>query len=82
MLLMRIYGEPVSQPTRAAVWACLMHRLKFELKWTLPAWVTSVEWNTQSPVFLATIYWGMVPTIDDNGFILRESAATCPEAWF
>ena len=56
------------------MWACLMHRLPFELKLTLPR-RTEPGLGARHPGYLRLNPWGTIPTIDDEGFVLYEAAA-------
>lgn len=60
--MLKVYGHPASQPSRAVIWACVLHDLAIEL---IP-----------DPSGIATINpRGQIPVIDDDGFVLSEMPA-------
>lgn len=68
--MLKLYGIPNSQPVRAVMWLCLMHRLPFEFI------LTSQNKDAKSAEYLSSINpRGTVPAIDDAGVVLWESAA-------
>jgi glutathione S-transferase len=72
--MLLLYGVPVSQPTRAVLWALLMKRVPFELKFTMPR--SSKPGGALHPEYLERLHpFGQVPCLDDDGFVLYEAAA-------
>lgn len=68
--MLKLYGIPNSQPVRAVIWLCLIHRLPFELI------LTSQNKDAKTPRYLSEVNpRGTVPAIDDEGTVLWESAA-------
>jgi len=68
--MLKIFGIPNSQPVRAVVWPCLMHKLPFEFV------LTSQNKDAKSPAFLREVNpRGTVPAIDDDCVVLWESHA-------
>jgi len=60
--VLKVYGHPASQPSRAVVWACVLNNLPIEL---IP-----------DPSEIASINpRGQIPAIDDDGFVLSEMPA-------
>ncbi len=79
-MVLRIYGVLRSRATRP-VWMAKELGLAYEQVPVIQAYRLSnptaadVPLNTQSPHFLAVNPNGLVPTIDDDGFVLNESLA-------
>ena len=61
--MLHVYGHPASQPSRAVIWACVLHELPIRL--IRPALEGGEGINPR----------GQVPTIDDEGFVLTEMPA-------
>ncbi|XOV83795.1 MAG: glutathione S-transferase family protein [bacterium] len=60
--MLKVYGHPASQPSRAVIWACVLNDLPIELL-PDPGGITSINPR------------GQFPAIDDEGFVLSEMAA-------
>ena len=60
--MLKVYGHPVSQPSRAVIWTCVMNRLPIELH-PDPRGVSDVNPR------------GQIPAIEDDGFVLSEMPA-------
>lgn len=69
---MKVYGHPMSTCTRKVltVLAEKGHEAQFQL-------VDIMKGEQKSPDFLAMQPFGVVPVLDDDGFILYESRAIC-----
>lgn len=69
---MKVYGHPMSTCTRKVltVLAEKGHEAEFKL-------VDIMKGEQKSPDFLAMQPFGVVPVLDDDGFILYESRAIC-----
>lgn len=69
---MKVYGHPMSTCTRKVltVLAEKGHEAEFKL-------VDIMKGEQKSPDFLALQPFGVVPVLDDDGFILYESRAIC-----
>lgn len=67
---LRIYGYAGSINVRKVLWCCLELGLSFERE----DWAGPFR-STQEPSFLALNPLGLVPVIDDDGAIIRESNA-------
>ena len=70
--MLTVLGKPSSINVRKVLWTCE----ELALPYTLAPW-GSAELSLQSPEFLALNPNGMVPVIDDDGFILWESNSIC-----
>ncbi|KAL2649936.1 hypothetical protein R1flu_018064 [Riccia fluitans] len=68
MMALTVYGDTLSQPTRAVVLLCLANKIPYELK---VADFTKKEHKL--PEFKELNPRSEVPVIDDGGFILAES---------
>jgi glutathione S-transferase len=66
----KVYGFPVSQPTRSVLMLLDAAHISFDF---VPVSKTNKE--MKQPEFLAINPAGLVPAIDDNGFTLGESGA-------
>ena len=60
--MLKVYGHPASQPSRAVIWACVINGLPIELH-PDPSVITGVNPR------------GQIPAIDDGGFVLSEMPA-------
>eukprot|EP00004_Rigifila_ramosa_P019571 TRINITY_DN499_c0_g1_i1.p2 TRINITY_DN499_c0_g1~~TRINITY_DN499_c0_g1_i1.p2 ORF type:complete len:234 (+),score=47.10 TRINITY_DN499_c0_g1_i1:36-704(+) len=67
--MLTVFGNPVSQPTRAVVW--LLKLKQFPHTFVNVA----VGKDNRTPEYLAKFPSGTIPAIDDNGFYLFESPA-------
>jgi glutathione S-transferase len=72
MSMLKILGRPASINVRKVLWTCEELGLPYE---NIP-WGTA-ELPLQSPGFLSINPHGMVPVIDDGGFILWDSNSIC-----
>ena len=73
IMVLKLYGLPLSQPTRAVIWALNWKGLKYELITIMPG---SREKNgSRSEEYLRICPSGNIPAIDDDGFVLYESNA-------
>ena len=70
--MLNILGKPASINVRKVLWTCAELALPYQLE----AWGTG-SLSLQSPQFLALNPGGLVPVIDDDGFILSESNSIC-----
>ncbi|WP_426194105.1 glutathione S-transferase family protein [Massilia sp. DWR3-1-1] len=70
--MLNILGKPASINVRKVLWTCAELALPHQLE----AWGTG-SLSLQSPQFLALNPGGLVPVIDDDGFILSESNSIC-----
>ena len=70
--MLTILGKPTSINVRKVLFTCA----ELALPYTLQAWGTGTL-SLRSPQFLALNPHGMVPVIDDDGFILWESNSIC-----
>ena len=61
--MLRIYGYPASINVRKVLWACAELELDYEIE----------DRPTADPDFLKLNPFGMVPVLDDDGAIIRES---------
>lgn len=61
--MLKVYGHPASQPSRAVIWACVLHELPIQVMVADPDQEASVNPR------------GQVPSIDDERFILSEMPA-------
>ena len=66
--MLKIYGRPNSLNVRKVLWMCEEIGLKYERE----------DWGrdfrpTSEPSFMDVSIFGVVPVVDDDGFILRES---------
>jgi glutathione S-transferase len=66
--MLRIYGYSASINVRKVLWACAELGLEYQRE----DWGRSFR-ATSDPAFLALNPTGMVPVIDDEGIVLRES---------
>jgi glutathione S-transferase len=64
----KIYGDLMSQPTRAVIWFCKLNNLSHLF---VPVSIAKLEHRAKE--YLAINPIGQVPVIDDNGFVVRES---------
>eukprot|EP01120_Amphizonella_sp_Union-15-10_P000835 TRINITY_DN1086_c0_g3_i1.p1 TRINITY_DN1086_c0_g3~~TRINITY_DN1086_c0_g3_i1.p1 ORF type:complete len:224 (+),score=27.92 TRINITY_DN1086_c0_g3_i1:122-793(+) len=64
----QLYGDLMSQPTRAVYWFCLLNDIKFQF---MPIHITKGEQLKSE--FKKINPHGKVPAIDDNGFKVNES---------
>lgn len=60
--MLKVYGHPASQPSRAVIWGCVLNDLPIELI-ADPAGIESINPR------------GQIPAIDDDGFVLSEMPA-------
>lgn len=60
--MLKVYGHPASQPSRAVIWACVMNGLPIELRPDIDS-ISNINPR------------GQMPAIDDEGFVLSEMAA-------
>jgi glutathione S-transferase len=67
---MELYGMPLSQPTRSVMLLCAENNIPYNL--TL---VDARKFDTKKPEFLKLFPVGYAPAINDEGFLLTESAA-------
>ncbi|WP_426114425.1 glutathione S-transferase family protein [Massilia sp. PWRC2] len=70
--MLKILGKPSSINVRKVLWTCA----ELDLPYTLEAWGTGAL-SLQSPQFLAINPNGLVPVIDDDGFVVWESNSIC-----
>lgn len=70
--MLKIYGQPNSINVRKVLWTCVEIGLPYELE----LWGGTTQ-SPQAPAFLALNPNGMVPVIDDAGFVLWESNTIC-----
>eukprot|EP01088_Endostelium_zonatum_P005286 TRINITY_DN1683_c0_g1_i1.p1 TRINITY_DN1683_c0_g1~~TRINITY_DN1683_c0_g1_i1.p1 ORF type:complete len:225 (+),score=42.78 TRINITY_DN1683_c0_g1_i1:91-765(+) len=69
-MALKIYAHPVSQPSRAVLWLCMINDIPFEMKLIDP-----MQGQTRSEEFLKVNPAHGIPAIDDGGFTLAESHA-------
>src|SRR5688572_6233722 len=67
---MKLYYSPASTTSLSIVLFCAESRISFE-----PIVVNLMTGEQQSPAYLKLNPWGLVPTLDDDGFVLTESSA-------
>lgn len=67
---LRLFGFPVSQPTRSVLMLCKSAGISYDF-----VLVDALQGHTRSADFRKINPAGLVPVIDDNGFILSESPA-------
>jgi glutathione S-transferase len=67
---LELYGMPLSQPTRSVMLLCAENNIPYNL--TL---VDARKFDTKKPDFLKLFPVGYAPAINDEGFLLTESAA-------
>ena len=68
--LLKIYGFPLSQPYRSVIMLCKAASVPFQ-----PVLIDALKGETRKPEFRKISPTGLVPVIDDNGYVLHESAA-------
>lgn len=67
---MKLYGFPFSQPCRSVLLLCKEAKIDFEL-----VHVDARKGDTRKPEFKKIVPTGLVPAINDDGFILSETGA-------
>lgn len=67
---MKLYYHPTSTASRPILLFCAEHRIPFE-----PVVVDLMKGEQQQAAFLAINPSGLVPVIEDDGFVLTESSA-------
>lgn len=67
---LKVYGHYASQPARSLLWLLAIKKLPFEFIKVEP-----MGGGTRNPEYKAKFPTGLVPAIDDNGFLLAESSA-------
>ena len=65
-----LYGHYVSQPTRSIAWLLAMKAMPYTFKKLDPT-----AGDAENPEYLAVCPTGLVPALDDDGFVLFESGA-------
>ena len=68
--VLKVYGFPLSQPYRSVIMLCKAAKLPHQ-----PILVDALKGETRTPVFKKISPVGLVPVIDDDGYILHESPA-------
>ena len=72
-MVLKLHGVPLSQPFRSVAWACLQKRLPFEVNLVVPGMESRI--GSKGPAYLRLNPTGTVPTLEDDGVIVLESAA-------
>jgi len=67
---LKLYGFPLSQPTRSILFLCDENNIDYEM-----ITVDALKGDTRKAEFRAAFPSGQVPVIDDNGFKLGEAGA-------
>jgi glutathione S-transferase len=67
---MKLHYSPASTTSLSIVLFCAESRIPFE-----PSLVNLMTGEQKSPAYLKLSPWGLVPTLDDDGFVLTESSA-------
>ena len=65
--MIELHGHPVSQPTRAVLWLCMINGAKVDLKMNDP-----ISGGTQTREFLQLNPAGLIPTLKEGDFVLFE----------
>jgi glutathione S-transferase/autophagy-related protein 2 len=76
MCSLKIFGVPLSQPTRSVAWACLIKKIPFKMKIIVPG--SDDRNGSCHPEFLALNPVGQVPVIEDSGVVIAEANAILP----
>eukprot|EP00397_Hematodinium_sp_SG-2012_P058752 GEMP01074644.1.p1 GENE.GEMP01074644.1~~GEMP01074644.1.p1 ORF type:complete len:113 (+),score=20.61 GEMP01074644.1:69-407(+) len=71
---MIIYGVPQSQPVRAVLWLLNKNKIPYKLETVVPG-STRAPRGGRSAEYLKLSPSGIIPCMDDNGFVLFESSA-------
>ena len=72
-MVLKLHGVPLSQPFRSVAWACLQKRLPFEVNLVVPGMESRI--GSKGPAYLRLNPTGTVPTLEDDGVVVLESAA-------
>jgi glutathione S-transferase len=72
-MVLKLHGVPLSQPFRSVAWACLQKRVPFEVQLVVPG--MSNKSGSRGETYLRLNPLGTVPTLEDDGVVVVESAA-------
>jgi len=67
---MKVYYSPVSPTSLSVILFCAEARIAFE-----PVVIDLMKGQQKTPDYLALNPWGLVPVLEDDGFVLTESSA-------
>eukprot|EP00667_Euglena_gracilis_P023530 EG_transcript_26591 len=71
--MLTLYGVPVSQPYRSVLWALLLKKVPFTPQFVLPR--SKEPKGALHPDYLKIQPFGVIPTLQDDGFVVYEAAA-------